>query len=159
MKQIKNIVIILAIPYLFWCIYDNFLARQYKPTLRGELKKLQEFGGLYKRKVGKYAFRMCLDYQTYTLDNKMEDAGCIQNMKINSITYDTPTSYPGIIYRGKSTNEKYMCELDLGIVSEGKDAGDIECAITWFKASEIDEFKLGMADVYARKLKEKSTKK
>jgi len=159
MKWLKIIGFIILIPYLFWCIYENFIARQYKPILRGELKKLQEFGELYKKRVGEYAFRKCSFYRTYRLNGKMEGAGCVSHMKVNSITYDTPTSSPRIIYRGKSTDGKYMCDLDLGIVFEGKDAGDIDCIMTRFKSSEVDEFQLGMADVYARKLKEESTKK
>lgn len=158
MKWLKIIGLIILIPYLFWCIYDNFIARQYKPTLRGELKKLQEFGELYKRKAGKYAFRSCSFYRTYTLNGRMEGAGCIKSMTVNSITYDTPTSSPRVIYRGKSTDKKYMCEFDLWVISEGKEAGEVSCKMTRFNSSEAYKIPVGMASTYARNLKEKSTK-
>ena len=153
MKWMKIIVLSVIVPYLAWSLYSYFDVTKSEYS-EDELTRLKEFGEFYKKNAGKYAFRDCLYYRTYTLNGQMEGTGCIQNMTVNKISYYTPRSSPRIIYRGKSIDGKYMCDLDLGIVFEGKDAGDIDCTITRFKTSEINKFKLGKADVYARKLKE-----
>jgi len=158
MKWIKIILLIATVPYFIWSLYDDFNAKQ-NYYLKGELKKLKNFGETYKKKVGKYAFRNCHFYRTYTLHKQMEGEGCVQNMTINSITYDTPTSSPRIVYRGKSYDGKYMCELSLGIIFEGKDAGEINCRMTRFKSSEAYQIPVGRAIIYARKLKDAENEK
>ena len=153
MQWIKITVLSVVVPYLTWSLYSDFRVKQ-SGYLGGEIKRLKEFGETYKKKVGKYAFRDCHFYRTYTLKKQMEGAGCVQSMIVNSVTYDTSTSSPRVIYRGKSSDGKYMCELDLGIVFEGRDAGDIDCDMTRFKSSEAYKISVGGASAYASKIKD-----
>jgi hypothetical protein len=153
MKWIKLTVLSAILPYLIWSLYGDFKKKQ-SDDLSPNLTKLKEFGEIYKKRVGKYAFRSCHYYRTYTLNRQMEGAGCVKSMTVNSITYDTPTSSPRVIYRGKSTDRKYMCEFDLWIISEGKEAGEVSCKMTRFNSSEAYKIPVGRAATYARKLKE-----
>ena len=156
MKQIKNIVIILAIPYLLWHLYYDFL--EYKNYYIYKDVKFLEMEGKKIIKKGYYNLsnwgNRCNDYRT---SRELGSSICINNLKMKLIKiYD---GEPYIIYRGQSdVNKSEMCELDLSRESEGEYAGELVCDETWFKTSEADKIPIGKADVYARKLKEKSTK-
>jgi len=152
MKYFKKILIILAIPYILWHLYSDFIEYKNFYTYE-EFKELELYGeeilsrGYYSR--GKWS-NSCHRYKTAEGLGKLD---CIKNAKMKraDIYYGSPVIY----YRGQSDiNKSEMCELDISLEDEGQYAGELICYITRFKSSEADKIPIGRAVTYARKLKE-----